>query len=138
MEVNPALNADAIVDVPNGDDPTIEANSSHTNFNALQVRIHLYTCTVRWLCAGFFSIVQLSDRLHMIFVQGNVNEITIPMLPSTVTESPSTLLATISVQELLKPVAQAAEVWDVSLFDSHEKNRIMDSVLRNFMPCSAD
>ena len=60
------------------------------------------------------------------------------MLPSTVTESPSTLLATISVQELLKPVAQAAEVWDVSLFDSHEKNRIMDSVLRNFMPCSAD
>ena len=54
MEVNPALNADAIVDVPKGDDPTIEANSSHTNFNALQVRIHLYTCTVRWLCAVFF------------------------------------------------------------------------------------
>ena len=73
------------------------------------------------LCRIFFSIVQLSDRLHMIFVQGNVNEITIPMLPSTVTESPSTLPATISVQELLKPVAQAAEVWDVSLFDSHEK-----------------
>jgi hypothetical protein len=55
MEVNPALNADAIVDVPNGDDPTIEVNSSDTNFNdALQVRIHLYTCTVRWLCARFF------------------------------------------------------------------------------------
>jgi hypothetical protein len=52
---NPALDADAIVDVPNGDDPTIEVNSSDTNFNdALQVRIHLYTCTVRWLCAGFF------------------------------------------------------------------------------------
>jgi hypothetical protein len=54
----------------------------------------------------FFSIVQLSDRLHMIFVQGNVNEITIPMLPSTVTESPSRMPATISVQELLKSVAQ--------------------------------
>ena len=85
------------------------------------------------LCRIFFSIVQLSDRLHMIFVQGNVNEITIPMLPSTVIGSPSTLPASTSALELPKPVAQqAAEVWDVSLFDSHEKNRIMDSVLRNF------
>jgi hypothetical protein len=55
MEVNPALNGDATVDVPNADDPTTEVNSSDTNFNdPLQVRIHLYTCTVRWLCAGFF------------------------------------------------------------------------------------
>lgn len=82
MEVNPALNADAIVDVPNGDDPTIEVNSSDTNFN---------------------------DAL-----QGNVNEITIPMLPSTVTESPSRMPATISVQELLKSVAQQLR-WLIKL-----------------------
>jgi hypothetical protein len=50
----------------------------------------------------------------------------IPMLPST-------LPATTSALESPKPVAQqAAEVWDVSLFDRHEKNRIMNSVLRNF------
>jgi hypothetical protein len=43
------------------------------------------------------------------------------MLLSTVTESQSTLLATTSVQDLLKPVAQEApEVWN-AIFDSHEK-----------------
>jgi hypothetical protein len=49
------------------------------------------------------------------------NGTTIPLL-STVTESPSTPLATISVQELLKPMAhEPPEVWDASLFDSYEK-----------------
>jgi hypothetical protein len=44
-----------------------------------------------------------------------------PCLLSTVTESQSTLLATTSVQDLLKPVAQEApEVWN-AIFDSHEK-----------------
>jgi hypothetical protein len=46
------------------------------------------------------------------FFEGNINKITIPMLPSTVIELPSTLPATTSALELPKPVAQqAAEVW---------------------------
>jgi hypothetical protein len=36
--------------------------------------------------------------------------------------SPPSVPATASFQELLKPVAQQpAQVWDVNLFDSHEK-----------------
>jgi len=72
-------------------------------------------------CQIFFNGIVVRTSEQDFLFEGNINEITIPMLPSTVTESPSTLPATISVQELLKPVAQAAEVWDVSLFDSHEK-----------------
>jgi hypothetical protein len=49
------------------------------------------------------------------FLQGNVNPIAMPMLPSIVIESPSILPATTSVLELLEPEGhQEIEVRDVS------------------------
>jgi hypothetical protein len=54
------------------------------------------------------------------FLQGNVNPIAMPMLPSIVIESSSILPATTSVLELPEPEGQEIEVRDVSSFVSYE------------------
>jgi hypothetical protein len=63
----------------------------------------------------------------------NVNPINMPMLPSVVIESPSTLPATTSALELPEPEGQQdIEVWHASSFVSYEKFCIANLSLHNF------
>jgi hypothetical protein len=56
------------------------------------------------------------ECVNTCFLQGNVNPIAMPLLPSVVIESPSILPVTTSVLELPEPEGQQEiEVRDVSL-----------------------
>jgi hypothetical protein len=72
------------------------------------------------------------ERVNTCFLQGNVNPIAMPMLPSIVIESSSRLPTTTSVLEFPEPEGQPEiEVRDVSSFVSYEMKLYHEFIITN-------